>query len=1203
LSGSLAAAAFMVGYARALCPVASTGSEIAENSLGISTAVTADVNNDGHADWLVGTTTFESGGSTHPGHVSVFFGGAASDGVADVILTGETNGDRFGYIVAPAEDLNSDGHADIIVGAYQNDANGSDSGRAYVYYGGPSFDSAVDLILTGEAPGDNFGVAVDGVGDVNGDGFDDVLVGARFHNAAGFQGRAYVYFGGPNVDSQADLVLDSQSIAERFGFTVSSGGDLNDDGHADFMVGAYHNSEADSTESGRLYVYFGGPSVDTTPDLVIDGEGFVAHFSDGLDAADVNGDGDHDILVGASQASQQSGRAYVFFGGPTLDTTADLVLEGSNPGDWFGRFVSGGGDLDGDGFNDLAVGAPGLSAGTPGRVYVYSGGPTIDSVPHLVLDGEALGDHFGWHGALGHQDVTGDGAPDLAVGAWGNSVGGSNLGRAYAFSGGLALDRIADVVVTGEPVAIENLGISVSIVGDVNADGFPDYMSGATSYEATADNHPGHVLIYFGGPGFDAVADLRLSGENDGDRFGYRCAPAGDVNGDGYRDIVVGAYQNDAAGPNSGRAYIHFGGPALDVLSDLVLTGELAGDEFGIDVAGIGDVNDDGHDDILVGARFNAAGGQEAGRAYVYFGGPTLDDTADLTLNAHEAGERFGFTVSGGDVNGDGTSDFAVGAYLTNNEVGRVYVYYGGATLDANPDLILDGEAPGDHFSAGLATADVNGDGHNDILVGASQKFTRAGRAYVYFGGPLIDVGPDLVFTEGGTGDWFGRSVSGGADLDGDGHTDLLIGAPAVHSGGPGRVYIYRGGPDVDGVVDAIVDGESAGDMFGWDVSVTAEDVDGDGEDDYLIGGWKNDAGGPNAGRIDLYLCRPQFILPPEPGILSTLDVGNDDGRQVRIRFERSSRDDVGSPTPVLQYETYRRIDPLPSKASGKRPPANHRVERARAGGMRSDPGILLAGWDFLGIVPAHGEPEYNVIVPTLADSTKAHGIHWSVFFVRAATVDPLTFFDSAPDSGYSTDDVPPQTPADFRIASVAGNGDVELSWSPNPEADFMYNTLYRGSTSDFEPGEASMVTHIAVGTSYLDEGAAQLGSPLHYKLSSTDEAGNESGFATVQLTATDTEKDPDMPSSFAMHLGTPNPVREKAVLGYDIPRDALVRLVVYDARGRLVRELLNRPHRPGRYVTVWHGRNARGSRVAPGVYFYRLETADFTHTLKIVMI
>ena len=144
------------------------------------------------------------------------------------------------------------------------------------------------------------------------------------------------------------------------------------------------------------------------------------------------------------------------------------------------------------------------------------------------------------------------------------------------------------------------------------------------------------------------------------------------------------------------------------------------------------------------------------------------------------------------------------------------------------------------------------------------------------------------------------------------------------------------------------------------------------------------------------------------------------------------------------------------------------------------------------------------------------------------------------------------------------------------------------------------MLAQIAVGTTYVDEGAAQL---HYYKLSSTDDAGNESMFAVTELTTSDTERDPDRPSSFAVHIRTPNPVHEKAVIGYDIPRGTLVRLAVYDARGRLVREVLNRPHLPGRYVAEWDGRSIHDSRVAPGVYFYRLETADFTRTLKIVMV
>ena len=126
------------------------------------------------------------------------------------------------------------------------------------------------------------------------------------------------------------------------------------------------------------------------------------------------------------------------------------------------------------------------------------------------------------------------------------------------------------------------------------------------------------------------------------DYFGYSVAGAGDVNGDGYGDVIVGAYHNDAGGTDAGRAYVHFGGPGADAVADLTLTGAAAYDQFGYSVAGAGDINGDGYDDVIVGALFNDGGAANAGRAYVYYGGPGADATADLTLTGAAEDEQSG---------------------------------------------------------------------------------------------------------------------------------------------------------------------------------------------------------------------------------------------------------------------------------------------------------------------------------------------------------------------------------------------------------------------------------------------------------------------------------------------------------------------------------------------------------------------------------
>ncbi len=151
--------------------------------------------------------------------------------------------------------------------------------------------------------------------------------------------------------------------------------------------------------------------------------------------------------------------------------------------------------------------------------------------------------------------------------------------------------------------------------------------------------------MYFGGIAPDVTADLTLVSASAGDNFGRCVGQAGDVNGDGLADLVVGAPLNDAGGIDAGRAYVYFGGPGVNATADVILTGEAAGEQFGFSVATAGDVNGDGFADLIAGAHLNDVRGTDAGRAYVYFGGPGSGAQPDLTLTGATAGDRFGTSV------------------------------------------------------------------------------------------------------------------------------------------------------------------------------------------------------------------------------------------------------------------------------------------------------------------------------------------------------------------------------------------------------------------------------------------------------------------------------------------------------------------------------------------------------------------------------
>lgn len=395
-----------------------------------------------------------------------------------VTLLGATPGDTFGGAVAAAGDLNGDGFGDLIVGAYQCDAGGLDAGRAYVYYGGRTVDAKPDLYLTGEAPGDLFGVSVASAGDVNRDGFPDLIVGAHENDAMGANaGRAYLYFGGPTADSKPDVVFSGEAAGDAFGYSVASAGDLNGDGYGDVIVGAYENSSR-ASGAGRAYLYFGGATMDNSPDLTFTGDAGGDYFAISVaSAGDVNGDKFGDVIVGAYQndfSGRDAGRAYVFFGGPRADDRPDLTLTGAAAGDAFGFSVASAGDVNKDGFGDVIVGAYHNDAGgvDAGRAYVYFGGTRPDARADLVLTGDAPGDAFGFSVA-GAGEVNGDGFSDVVVGAYGSDAGGSAAGRAYVYFGGTAPDAVSDFTVTGE-ATLDNLGYAVSGAVDLDGDGFSD---------------------------------------------------------------------------------------------------------------------------------------------------------------------------------------------------------------------------------------------------------------------------------------------------------------------------------------------------------------------------------------------------------------------------------------------------------------------------------------------------------------------------------------------------------------------------------------------------------------------------------------------------------------------------------------------------------------------------------------------------------
>ena len=418
-------------------------------------------------------------------------------------------------------------------------------------------------------------------------------------------------------------------------------------------------------------------------------------------------------------------------------------------------------------------------------------------------------------------DVNGDGHTDVIVGAQFHDVAGTDAGAAYLVLGPLqgTVDlSAADAKFLGEADE-DHAGSSVAGVGDTNGDGYDDLMIGAGAHDGDGSLVGAAYLVL--GPVTGTVglgsASTKLVGETDGDRAGFPVAAAGDVNGDGFDDVLVAARMNDDGGPDAGAAYLLHGplpGGELSLSqADARFVGEAAGDEAGLRVNGAGDLDGDGFDDLLIGAWKADTGGSDAGAAYVVYG-PVAGDlslsAADACLEGEGAGDFAGNPVAAaGDVDGDGYGDLLIGARGNDGAAsgaGAAYLLYGpvyGTIPLALADARLLGENAADNAGVRVAgPGDVDGDGLDDLLIGAINHDgggTDSGAAYVLYDTPLGTLSlsdADAVLLGEAADDGASKWLAGPLDANGDGYFDLLISAHGNDAGGTsaGAAYVVLGG-------------------------------------------------------------------------------------------------------------------------------------------------------------------------------------------------------------------------------------------------------------------------------------------------------------------------------------------------------------------------------------------------------------------------
>ncbi len=497
----------------------------------------------------------------------------ASDAVypitIDPVLSGATPflesnqaGANFGFSVASAGDVNGDGYGDVIIGARFYDNGQTDEGAAFVYLGlstglttipGAVTDPSPVADWTAESNQDNawFGASVASAGDVNGDGYGDVIVGASsYDNGQRFEGAAFVYLGsetgltstintGTGPNPVADWTAESNQSNAQFGVSVASAGDVNGDGFGDVIVGAskYDNDEMNE---GAVFVYLGS--------------------STGL-------------KIVTSAVAEPS---------PTVDWRA----ESNQGGSWFGSSVASAGDVNGDGFGDVIIGALNYKVAKKGEgaVFVYLGSSTgLSTILSSGAEPSPLADWF----AKGNQGIV--------------PFGGIQTSASF--------------------------GVSVASAGDVNGDGYGDVIIGAYGYDNDQIDE-GAAFVYLGsnsgltslvnsGSGPSPVADWAEN--NQTGRFGYSVASAGDVNGDGLSDVIVGAYGYSNSETSEGAAFVYLGSSTnVNSSAAWLVESNQAMALFGISVAGAGDVNGDGYGNVIIGAHLYDNGETDEGAAGVY---------------------------------------------------------------------------------------------------------------------------------------------------------------------------------------------------------------------------------------------------------------------------------------------------------------------------------------------------------------------------------------------------------------------------------------------------------------------------------------------------------------------------------------------------------------------------------------------------------
>ncbi len=856
-------------------PAAMVESNQANASMGIGVSSAGDINGDGYSDVIVGAYLYDNVLASE-GAVFVYHGSATGISTTPaVILESNLAGALLGYSVAPAGDVNGDGYSDIIAGGYGYNNGHAFEGAAFVYHGSVTgIITTPAVILESDQVNSFLGISVASAGDVNGDGYSDVIAGAYAYDSGETdEGAAFIYHGSATgiITIAADTVQSNQA-GVWLGRSVSSAGDVNGDGFSDVIVGAPSFDNPEINE-GRAFVYHGSATgINTTAAATVESNqaGAEMGFSATM-AGDVNGDGYGDVIVGATRYDNgqiDEGAAFVYHGSATgISTTAAAIVESNQANAWMG-IVSSAGDVNGDGYSDVITGAYFYDNGqnNEGAAFVYHGSATgINTTAVTTVESNQADANMSIVSSAG--DVNGDGYSDIIVGAYSYDNVENNEGAAFVYHGSAAGVNTTATAAVESNQASAWLGYSVAGAGDVNGDGYSDVMVGVPLYN-NSQTDEGVVFIYHGSAtGINTTAAALLQSDQVGAQLGIAVAGAGDVNGDGYSDIIAGAFLYNNGETDEGAAFIYHGSASgINTTAAALLQSNQASAQFGISVAGGGDVNGDGYSDVIAGANFYDNGQTDEGRIFVYHGSASgINTTAAAFAESNQAGAQLGYSVgNAGDVNGDAFSDVIAGAlYFDNiqNDEGAAFVYHGSATgINTTPATIIESNQAGAQMGTSVAGAgNVNGDAYGDVVIGShayDDGEPDEGAVFVHHGSATgINTTPDAIVQGDQISAFMGWSTAGAGDVNGDGYSDVVVGIIFYENGqsAEGGLAIYHGSPTgMSTTPSAFMESNLFGSQLGVSVAC-AGDVNGDGYSDVIAGSFLYNGGHTDEGAAFVY--------------------------------------------------------------------------------------------------------------------------------------------------------------------------------------------------------------------------------------------------------------------------------------------------------------------------------------------------------------